>query len=105
IAGLQAFMPVDHTSSTITTNGEAAAAAEEDEEEDDIQVLDAEGRSCGLHIAAAKDNVADVARYIKAGYDVNKPDAEGATALHHAAYRGSLQAAKVLMEAGAQVDA
>ncbi|ELR12882.1 Ankyrin repeat containing protein [Acanthamoeba castellanii str. Neff] len=108
IAGLQAFMPVDHT----TTNGEAGAGAAaaaglegEEEEEDDIQVLDAEGRSCGLHIAAAKDNVADVARYIKAGYDVNKPDAEGATALHHAAYRGSLQAAKVLMEAGAQVDA
>ncbi len=36
---------------------------------------------------------------------MNKVDADGATALHHAAYRGSINSVKILVENGSIVDA
>eukprot|EP01088_Endostelium_zonatum_P003296 TRINITY_DN14505_c0_g1_i1.p1 TRINITY_DN14505_c0_g1~~TRINITY_DN14505_c0_g1_i1.p1 ORF type:complete len:1444 (-),score=545.59 TRINITY_DN14505_c0_g1_i1:103-4434(-) len=72
---------------------------------EDIQILDKDGKSCTLHIAAAKNNVEDVKDAISAGLSVNKVDSDGATPLHHAAYRGSVEAALLLIENKADVNA
>ncbi len=54
-----------------------------------------------LHVAA--ENA--VSFLLEAGADVNAAASEGVTPLHAAAYRGELDIARMLLEAGAQVDA
>jgi len=87
---------------------------------DEIQIFDAEGRLCTLHIAAALDRRKDIELILKTGaflfsltkpecaypskkgsIDVNKPDSVGATALHHASYRGHQKTVKLLLQKGA----
>jgi len=59
-------------------------------------------------LAALKGKSEAVARMIRLGVDLNAPSADlysHATALHHAASSGSLETVKVLVEAGADLEA
>lgn len=64
----------------------------------------AEDKQLGLVLAALKGKAEALARVIDLGVDLDAPCASlysHATALHHAVYSGSLDAVKVLVEAGA----
>ena len=54
--------------------------------------------------AASKGNTAEVGRLLKRGADVNAQQADGATALQWAAYRGDAKLAELLLKAGAKPD-
>jgi Ankyrin repeats (3 copies) len=78
---------------------------------DDVQRLgptaSAEDKQFGLVLAALKGKAEALAKVIDLGVDLNAPCANlysHATALHHAVYSGSLDAVKVLVEAGAGLD-
>ena len=78
---------------------------------DDVQRLgpmaSAEDKQFGLVLAALKGKAEALAKVIDLGVDLNAPCANlysHATALHHAVYSGSLDAVKVLVEAGARLD-
>jgi len=67
----------------------------------------AEDKQFGLVLAALKGKAEALAKVIGLGVDLNAPCANlysHATALHHAVYSGSLDAVKVLVEAGAGLD-
>jgi ankyrin repeat protein len=67
----------------------------------------AEDKQFGLVLAALKGKAEALAKVIDLGVDLNAPCANlyaHATALHHAVYSGSLDAVKVLVEAGASLD-
>ena len=79
---------------------------------DDVRRLgptaSAEDKQFGLVLAALKGKAEALAKVIDLGVDLNAPCAtlySHATALHHAVYSGSLDAVKVLVEAGADLDA
>ena len=55
--------------------------------------------------AAMQRNAEEVSRLLKAGADVNLAQADGATALHWAAYHGDANLAKMLLAAGADPSA
>jgi ankyrin repeat protein len=55
--------------------------------------------------AAMRRNSADVRRLVQSGADVKAAQADGATALHWAAYTGDVALASLLLEAGADVKA
>jgi ankyrin repeat protein len=57
-----------------------------------------------LHQAAVRGTQDSVRVTIGEGYDVNEPDADGLTPLHMAAINNNYGAAKILLEAGADVD-
>lgn len=66
-----------------------------------------EDKQFGLVLAALKGKAEALAKVIGLGVDLNAPCANlysHATALHHAVYSGSLDAVKVLVEAGAGLD-
>ena len=68
----------------------------------------AEDRQFGFVLAALRGKAEALAKVIELGVDLNAPCADlysHATALHHAVYSGSLDAVKVLVEAGAALDA
>jgi peptide-methionine (S)-S-oxide reductase len=78
---------------------------------DDVRRLgstaSAEDKQFGLVLAALKGKAEALTKVIGLGVDLNAPCANlhsHATALHHAVYSGSLDAVKVLVEAGARVD-
>ena len=78
---------------------------------DDVRRLgptaSAEDKQFGLVLAALKGKAEALAKMIGLGVDLNAPCANlysHATALHHAVYSGSLDAVKVLVEAGAGLD-
>jgi hypothetical protein len=78
---------------------------------DDVRRLgptaSAEDKQLGLVLAALKGKAEALAKVIDLGVDLNAPCANlhsHATALHHAVYSGSLDAVKVLVEAGARLD-
>jgi peptide-methionine (S)-S-oxide reductase len=78
---------------------------------DDVRRLgpmaSAEDKQFGLVLAALKGKADALAKVIDLGVDLNAPCADlysHATALHHAVYSGSLDAVKVLVEAGADLD-
>jgi hypothetical protein len=78
---------------------------------DDVRRLgptaSAEDKQFGLVLAALKGRADALAKVIDLGVDLNVPCASlysHATALHHAVYSGSLDAVKVLVEAGADLD-
>jgi len=78
---------------------------------DDVRRLgptaSAEDKQFGLVLAALKGKAEALAKVIGLGVDLNAPCANlysHATALHHAVYSGSLDAVKVLVEAGAGLD-
>jgi len=61
----------------------------------------------GFILAALNGNAEALRRMIDLGIDLNRPSAglySHATALHHAVCSGSLEAVKVLVEAGAELD-
>jgi peptide-methionine (S)-S-oxide reductase len=67
----------------------------------------AEDKQFGLVLAALKGKADALAAVIDLGVDLNAPCANlysHATALHHAVYSGSLDAVKVLVQAGADLD-
>ena len=67
-----------------------------------------QGRQFALTLAALRGHAESLRRVIGIGVDVNavSPDLYAhATALHHAVHSGSLEAVKVLVEAGAQLNA
>jgi ankyrin repeat protein len=69
-----------------------------------VDVLDRDGRS-QLHMAAHANDAGRVAELIAAGADLNLQDKEmGLTPLHLAAQEYAVDAARVLLEAGASVD-
>ena len=79
---------------------------------DDVRRLaataSAEEKQFGLVLAALKGRADALTKVIDLGVDLNVPCASlysHATALHHAVYSGSLDAVKVLVEAGADLDA
>lgn len=79
---------------------------------DDVERLgraaSARDKQFGFILAALKGKADALARVIDLGVDVNAPSTDlysHATALHHAVYSGSLDAVKVLVEAGAALDA
>jgi hypothetical protein len=79
---------------------------------DDVERLGAAAsareRQFGLILAALRGRADAVARAIDLGVDLNAPSPDlysHATALHHAVYSGSLDAVKVLVEAGSALDA
>ncbi len=55
--------------------------------------------------AAMRRNAAEVRRLVQSGADVKAAQADGATALHWAAYQGDVSLALLLLEAGADVAA
>jgi uncharacterized protein len=55
--------------------------------------------------AAMRRNAAEVRRLVQSGADVKAAQADGATALHWAAYTGDVSLASLLLEAGADVKA
>ncbi len=55
--------------------------------------------------AAMRRNAAEVKRLVQSGGDVSGAQADGATALHWAAYYGDVSSAQLLLEAGADVKA
>ena len=65
--------------------------------------LDQAGRS-SLHYAAL-ENAKEVAKLIKLGADVNRADKQGFTPLHFAAQQNNCEGARLLLEAGATIDA
>jgi hypothetical protein len=78
---------------------------------DDVERLgptaSARDRQFGLILAALKGRADALARVIDLGVDLNAPCADlysHATALHHAVSSGSLDAVKVLVDAGAALD-
>jgi ankyrin repeat protein len=78
---------------------------------DDVQRLgataSAEDKQFGLVLTALRGKADALAKVIALGVDLNAPCANlyaHATALHHAVYSGSLDAVKVLVEAGAGLD-
>jgi hypothetical protein len=78
---------------------------------DDVRRLgptaSAEDKQFGLILAALSGKAEALAKVIGLGVDLNAPCANlysHATALHHAVYSGSLDAVKVLVEAGAGLD-
>jgi peptide-methionine (S)-S-oxide reductase len=78
---------------------------------DDVRRLgptaSAEDKQFGLVLAALKGRADALTKVIDLGVDPNVPCASlysHATALHHAVYSGSLDAVKVLVEAGANLD-
>jgi ankyrin repeat protein len=67
----------------------------------------ADDKQFGLVLAALKGRADALSKVIDLGVDLNVPCASlysHATALHHAVYSGSLDAVKVLVEAGADLD-
>jgi peptide-methionine (S)-S-oxide reductase len=67
----------------------------------------AEDKQFGLILAALRGKAEALAKVIDLGVDLNAPCANlysHATALHHAVYSGSLDAVKVLVEAGADLE-
>ena len=65
-------------------------------------------RQFGFILAALRGRADALTKVIDRGVDLNAPCADlysHATALHHAVYSGSLEAVKVLVEAGAALDA
>jgi len=79
---------------------------------DDVRRLgptaSAEDKQFGLVLGALKGRADALTKVIDLGVDLNVPCASlysHATALHHAVYSGSLDAVKVLVEAGADLDA
>ena len=65
--------------------------------------MDRLGRT-DLHYAAAENDFAKAQALIKSEFDVNAKDDNQWTALHFAAQSDSLHVAKLLLEAGAEVD-
>jgi hypothetical protein len=66
-----------------------------------------EERQFAFVLAALRGRAEALTRVIELGVDLNAPCAQlysHATALHHAVYSGSLEAVKVLVEAGAALD-
>jgi peptide-methionine (S)-S-oxide reductase len=64
-------------------------------------------RQFAFILAALRGKAEALARVIELGVDLNRPCSDlysHATALHHAVYSGSLEAVKVLVEAGAALD-
>ncbi len=59
----------------------------------------------GLHAAAARGEVAEIARLVAGGADMNGRDGYRRTPLHVAAYRGQHQAMRALVKAGANPNA
>lgn len=59
---------------------------------------------CQLREAACAGNVDNVLRIVVQSVDVNSPDLDQQTALHHAAERGHVHCVKVLLAAGATPD-
>ncbi|MDF1910302.1 ankyrin repeat domain-containing protein [Mycolicibacterium smegmatis] len=57
-----------------------------------------------LHTSAGLDLVDDLRREIVDGLDINEADEAGLTPLHHACIHWSYESAKILLEAGADVD-
>lgn len=57
-----------------------------------------------LHTSAGLDLVDDLRREIADGLDINEADEAGLTPLHHACIHWSFESAKILLEAGADVD-
>jgi len=57
-----------------------------------------------LRDAAGGGNVGEIERLIAAGADVHRADKDGDTALHAASRNGHVDAARVLLEAGAKTD-
>src|SRR5688500_79998 len=55
--------------------------------------------------AAMRRDAAEVRRLVQSGADVKAAQADGATALHWAAYQGDVSLALLLLEAGADVKA
>lgn len=39
-----------------------------DDESEELQILDADGRACSLHLAAAKDNASAITQLLKTGW-------------------------------------
>ena len=79
---------------------------------DDVKRLEstasARDRQFGFVLAALRGRAEALAKVIDLGVDLNAPCADlysHATALHHAVYSGSLDAVRVLVEAGAALDA
>ncbi len=58
-----------------------------------------------LSIAAMKGEMATVRVLLEKSVDVNAPQGDGTTALHWAAYRDDVEMARLLLEAGADVEA
>jgi ankyrin repeat protein len=56
-------------------------------------------------LAAGRDDVPALRKFLKAGFDAKSTDDSGTTALHAAARAGALQAAKFLLDLGLPVDA
>jgi ankyrin repeat protein len=61
--------------------------------------------SSPLFDAVKKGDVQGVSAQLKAGADVNVPEGDGATALHWAAHRDSIELTRVLLDAGAKAQA
>ena len=65
--------------------------------------LDRLGRS-ELHYAAVKGDVSEVTRLVRAGADVNLQDKNGFTPLHGAAQQHMLDVARIVVDAGAEIN-
>ena len=65
--------------------------------------LDPEGR-LPLHYAALANSVGEIEERLRAGDDVNLGDRRGFTPLHFAAQQQAREAARVLLDHGAEVD-
>ena len=58
-----------------------------------------------MHMAAAVGDVVNIRRMVAEGADVNVQGPQGVQPLHEAAYHGHVDAVRVLVELGADVEA
>jgi ankyrin repeat protein len=58
-----------------------------------------------LCMAAQMGPVERIWALVNEGADVDRPDAEGLTALHYAAYRGNVETVRVILELGVDANA
>ena len=68
-------------------------------------MIPVDGEPDSLHMAASLNDRVQVERLVADGHPVNRFDDLGKTALHYAAEREALPIVRLLLEAGAQIDA
>ena len=89
----------------VKTDGESQQSTTAAEVKPIERVAGAKAPDISIHIAAKKGNIEAVKQHLVAGTNISKRGKDNFTPLHHAADKGQLSVAKLLIENGASVNA